>query len=201
MTGIHNFIIYKGATFNPVLNYSSPDFTVKIISAITRSVRARVTATAHTIGADKWRVFVGGVVGMKQINNSRHMAYADKAYNARVIDANTLELDIDSSEFSAYASGGEIAFNTPIDLTGYTARMQIRSDVDSDTVLVSLTTENGGITLGGTDGTVTLLISATATAALTWDEGVYDLELVSSGGVATRLVSGRIAVSDEVTRA
>ena len=39
-----------------------------------------------------------------------------------------------------------------VNLTGCTARMQIRSAITSPTVLVNLTTENGGIVLGGTAG-------------------------------------------------
>lgn len=86
-----------------------------------------------------------------------------------------------------------------VNLAGYTARMQVRSDHESATVLLSLTTENGGITLGGSAGTVTLSATATATAALESGEHVYDLELVS-GAVVTRLMQGCFVVDPEVTR-
>lgn len=88
-------------------------------------------------------------------------------------------------------------------LTGYTARMQVRSDVTSNTIIATLSTSAGNtgtITLGGTAGTVDLLISATNTAALTAGQYVYDLELVSGGGVVTRLLEGNFKVSAEVTR-
>ncbi len=88
-------------------------------------------------------------------------------------------------------------------LTGYTARMQVRSDVTSNTIIATLSTtagNTGTITLGGTAGTVDLLISATNTAALTAGQYVYDLELVSGGGVGTRLLEGNFKVSAEVTR-
>lgn len=88
-----------------------------------------------------------------------------------------------------------------VDLTGHIARMQIRANLLAPTVLLELTTENGGIVLGGNTGTIDLLISAEATAALTWTKGVYDLEVkrVSDGFVA-RLLEGAFAVSREVTR-
>ena len=57
-----------------------------------------------------------------------------------------------------------------------------------------------GITLGGALGTVLATISATATKELTIQEGVYDLELESSGGVVTRLLQGKATISREVTR-
>lgn len=70
-----------------------------------------------------------------------------------------------------------------IDLTGFTARMQIRLKKTSATFLVELTTENGGIALGGVAGTITLLITDTASTALTFDSAVYDLELNGKIGV------------------
>lgn len=89
---------------------------------------------------------------------------------------------------------------TPIDLTGCTARMQVRSDVESPTALLSLTTENDGIVLGGALGTIELYVSDEDTAAITWDGGVWDLEIVHPGGEVTRLAQGSISVSPEVTR-
>lgn len=88
---------------------------------------------------------------------------------------------------------------TPIDLTGYTARMHIREDIDDATYIRESTTANGEIVLGGIAGTITFAISAEATAALTFDTGVYDLELVNGNDV-TRLLRGDVTLSKEVTR-
>jgi hypothetical protein len=89
----------------------------------------------------------------------------------------------------------------PVNLTDYTARMQVRESIDAPTVLMELTTENGGITLGGVAGTIVLSQDAVTMAAVTWTSGVYDLELVAGvGGQVTRLLSGRIKVNPEVTR-
>jgi hypothetical protein len=87
-----------------------------------------------------------------------------------------------------------------INLTGYTARMQVRSTLESASTVVELTTANGRIALGGTAGTITLTISATDTAALTSGRGVYDLELVSGSGIVTRLLQGVCTISRNVTR-
>ena len=92
---------------------------------------------------------------------------------------------------------------TPLDLTGCKARMQARAEIDSTDVLLELTTENGGITLGGTAGTIDLYVGATATAAITWEGGVFDLEIIHPGALpddVTRLAQGTISVSPEVTR-
>ena len=88
-----------------------------------------------------------------------------------------------------------------VDLTNYTARAQVRDSKSGSTKIVDLTTENGGISLGGAAGTITLTMTDTATAALSaLTDGRWDLELISSGGTVTRLVEGKCTISLEVTR-
>lgn len=88
----------------------------------------------------------------------------------------------------------------PVDLTDYTARMQIRKRKADTDVIHESTTENGGITLGGVDGTVLLMINDADTAAFGFVRGVYDIELIDSDGIVTRLVEGNVELSKEVTR-
>lgn len=88
----------------------------------------------------------------------------------------------------------------PVNLTAYTARMQVRRGVSDETVLLELTTENGRLTLGGVAGTVSLNLTPTVTAAIDWRRGKYDLELVAPDGSVTRFLDGQVVVSREVTR-
>jgi hypothetical protein len=86
-----------------------------------------------------------------------------------------------------------------VNLTGYSARMQVRQYADSTATVLSFV--NGtGITLGGTAGTIALSAVATATSAVEAGQYVYDLELVSGAGYVTRLVEGNFVVYAEVTR-
>tara|TARA_B110000503_G_scaffold139083_1_gene226630 strand:- start:212 stop:559 length:348 start_codon:yes stop_codon:yes gene_type:complete len=87
----------------------------------------------------------------------------------------------------------------PVDLTGYTARMQVREDYFSTVAELTLTTANGKITLGGVTGSIVLNVSATDMALLQANSYVYDLEL-EIGGVVTRLIQGTFTVNAEVTR-
>lgn len=91
------------------------------------------------------------------------------------------------------------ADGTPKNLTGYTARMQVRAG-PSSTAVVDLTTENGGITITALTGLIALTITATATAALSTGTAVYDLELIT-GSTVTRLLEGCMTVAAEVTHA
>jgi hypothetical protein len=84
----------------------------------------------------------------------------------------------------------------PVDLTGYSAGMQIRPFVLSTTLLFDATPY---ITLGGPAGTITLSIPGGITAALTWFSGVYDLLLLDQNGISTRLLSGQVTVCPGIT--
>ena len=90
--------------------------------------------------------------------------------------------------------------NIPVNITNWTARLQARVDVEDSEVILSLTTSNGGITLGGAAGTISLDQTATQTALLPAGTYVYDLELISAAGAVTRLVQGELNISPEVTR-
>lgn len=89
---------------------------------------------------------------------------------------------------------------TAVNLTGYTAKMQIRKSVSAADVLLELSTTNGKLTITPNTGTVTMTFSATTTAAIDWSRGKYDLEVTSSSGIVTRLIEGEITVSKEITR-
>ena len=94
----------------------------------------------------------------------------------------------------------EDSAGSAINLTGYTARMDVRTSIDAaGAATLSLTTGNGRIVLGGTAGTIALSAEGTATAAVAAGDYVYDLELVS-GSTITRLVQGTFTLRGEVTR-
>ena len=92
---------------------------------------------------------------------------------------------------------------TPIDLSSHTVRMQLRTSIGADNPIIWLTesaTTNGSIITpqAGTN-TFTIKITATDTAAMTFNTAVYDLEIEKNNNV-TRLLQGKIKLSKEVTR-
>lgn len=93
------------------------------------------------------------------------------------------------------------ADGTPFNLTGWTARMQVRRRQNpAGTPLLDLTNTNGGLVLNGPAGSVTVVMSATQTAALPAERAIYDLELVAAGGDVERFIHGNVLVLAEVTR-
>ena len=119
--------------------------------------------------------------------------------------AGKLNLKINKGETFRYTLKWLDATETPVDLTSYEARMQVRPDIDSDQILLTFASDpllnpDGTITLNPTTGEIVLWLGATTTAALTWTAGVYDLEMYQSADEVTRLVEGKISVTKEVTR-
>lgn len=86
----------------------------------------------------------------------------------------------------------------PIDLTGYSAELQIRASVESTTTFLSLTS-TAGITLQPA-GLISILITPAQTRTINARKGIYDLELTAPGGTVRRLLEGKVTFSPEVTR-
>lgn len=90
-----------------------------------------------------------------------------------------------------------------MDLSGYTAQMQLRTSPTfnggvTPSIVYSLTTSDGQITLGGTAGTITLDITAANTATIPAGEYCYDL-FILSGAVAAKMLTGLFTVLPRVT--
>lgn len=93
------------------------------------------------------------------------------------------------------------ATSTPIDLSGCTARMHVRAQIDAPETLIELTAANGRAVISDAEnGEVTLLISATDTAALAFSKAAYDLEIEYHDGTVDRILAGTVKLSKEVTR-
>lgn len=187
-----NFKVYQGSTFSEVLRWESSKKIYKAITNITQAAPAVVTAPIHAI-PEGWRVKITNVGGMTDINST-------DTYNiATVIDTDNIEINsINSLGYKTYTSGGVIEYNEPVDLTGYTARMQLREKIDSTTIIHELTTENGGITIDIVNYKIELNIPAISTEQFTFNTVVYSLELVSNKVIP--FASGSITLIKEVTR-
>lgn len=96
----------------------------------------------------------------------------------------------------------------PLDLTGFSARMQVRRERDDPETVLDLSTDDGEIVLGGVEGTITFTLSAAQTALLQLrdpdgDVWVHDILLsnpATTPPTVDRIYQGRIVVHPGVTR-
>jgi hypothetical protein len=102
--------------------------------------------------------------------------------------------------------------SNPIDLTGYSGKMQIKSNFADDnpttyaTLSSSLASDGTGLNFNGstgtkplTSGSIGVYISAVSSSAFNFAKAKYDLE-ITSGSIVTRLLQGTVSLSKEVTR-
>lgn len=94
------------------------------------------------------------------------------------------------------------AANAPVNLSGFTIKMQVRPTKSSTQVLVELSTANGRVVItDAAAGKFRLALTAAETAALNPSTaGVYDILLTRPDGVVTRLLEGGVTISGGVTR-
>jgi hypothetical protein len=113
--------------------------------------------------------------------------------------ADNYQISIDQGATYSLALTYKDANGAAINLTGYTAAMQIRTSYEAASTVLSLTSSSG-IVITAATGLLTINITSNQTAALNPSTYVYDLEITSSAGVVTRLIQGSVMVSAEVTR-
>lgn len=188
-----NLKVYQGGTFKQVLRWESSTKTYVPITQIAKSAPVTITAPSHGIPLG-WRARVTNAGGMKEINSLD--------YNiVTAVTADTIVFNqVNSLAFTAYTSGGVLEYNTPVDLTAYTARMQLREKLSSDTVIYELTTENGGIVFDNDLKTITLNVSDEVTAGFNFAQAVYGLEFIYYNQDVIPFATGSIALQREVTR-
>jgi hypothetical protein len=154
-----------------------------------------ITANGTTVTVTAVNAFtVGQLVSITGVIPSQY-----NFTNVAIATRNSSQFTITNPATGTYISGG-VAY-VPVNLTGCTAALQLRSLPNDPTAALTLTTANGGITLTALTGNIAVTATAAQTRAI--DEGYYyyDLEITATAtGVVTRIVQGQILVSAEITR-
>ena len=159
-------------------------------TTITNCVGNGVTVTVDAVNA----FVVGQKVSIEGVIPSQYN-FTNVAINTR----NANQFTVLYPATGTYISGG-VAY-VPVNLTGCTAALQLRSLPNDPTAALTLTTANDGIAITALTGEIAIHATAAQTRAI--DEGYYyyDLEITqTSTGIVTRVAQGQILVSAEITR-
>jgi hypothetical protein len=188
----------QGKTFTRVIRYGKKPFVFKDITAIAKSAPALITAPTHGL-VEGWPVAVVGVQGMRQIN-ANDPPRASDFYPATVVNANQIELqDINSANFSTYASGGWLQYHTPVVLTGGIARMTIRDYIGGTALLELTSVAEAGFVIDDAAYTITLTVTDEQTEAADWTDAVYDIEFEDATGAVFGIFYGAVSLAQEST--
>lgn len=188
-----NLKVVQGGTFSKVLRWESPEKVYKHIAGILKTAPVEIsTVEAHGV-PEGWRVKISNVLGMKELNTETYYPVS------KVLPGSFQINDINALGFNTYTSGGVVEYNKPVSLENITGRMQIRSKVTSEEVILELNVSNGGIIIDNNLKTIIILITAEQTASLDFVTAVYSLELMD-GNVVIPFINGSISLTKEVTR-
>jgi hypothetical protein len=180
MAVVYNLGMNQGADWDLVVIYKQP-------ASITN-----VTGNGTTVTYTASNSFSAGqTVSIDQV-----MPYIYNLQDVVIASASATQFTVTNGATGNYISGG--LATAPVDITGYTAAMQMRSYPDNPTAVLTLTTDEG-ISIDGPTGTITLHATATQTGAI--NQGPYDYDIeIYQGSSVTRVVQGQIEVSAQVTR-
>lgn len=104
---------------------------------------------------------------------------------------------VDACSDTTYVFVVEDRGHEQIDLSDYSAKMQIRPYPGAKKLYDELTTENGRLAID--KNAITIKFPANVTGAYAYDRAVYDLYIVSLDRLQYRVAQGEIDVSREVT--
>jgi len=191
----------RGATFRKGWVWYDGADVVKAITSITRGFHTVVSVTSHGLPSTDIPVALLDVGELTTLDASGSPSFAPKdRILAHALTSDTFSVEVDSTEFAADTGGGYVVYRPPKNLTSYTARMQFRANVNATAILLELT-ESDGITLGGVEGTIDVVLTDAQTTAFPKNTAVWNIELVAPGpGDVTRFDEGTIEFSPDVNR-
>jgi hypothetical protein len=186
--------IYQGATFDKKYNWYGGGRVTREIDNVTPGCPTRITISAHGLSAN-----VDTPVYIEDVKSPRELNTKGEEVVATWVDADNFDVPTGTRGQSYTAGTGCVHYYLPKDLTDYTARMDIRESIDDDVPLVSLVSP-ADLVIDLATAEIQIIITDEVTAALSFDSGVYDLELEDSTGHVTRLMGGEVTFVKEVTR-
>jgi hypothetical protein len=86
-----------------------------------------------------------------------------------------------------------------IDLTGASAKMQVRDTKGGAKLAVTLTSPSGGIVLDAPNGKLTIKLTPTQTSKLFYPKSSYDIMVIDSNANKIKLLEGFMTLNRSVT--
>lgn len=195
----YNIKIRQGATFSETFRWETSRKSYVKIANIDKSAPVTITTEVPHNIPPGWRFKVVGAQGMKEINSASEAWYQSDHVDST---ASTLVINsVNATNYSTYAPNtGVVEFFIPAVSGTYEALMQVRAKVDTDVVLLELSTANGMIIVDQATSSIKLLIPDSVTSNLSFAQAVYSLELkeVSTGRVLPFL-TGSVSVVKDAT--
>lgn len=110
----------------------------------------------------------------------------------------TKNFNIDEGATFTFSIVWKDSSEAPINITGYSAKMQARDKAGGKQLCFTLT-HTDGIAIDGPNGKVSVTITPERTSKLIFPKSYYDILLTSPSGTKTRILEGTLTLSKAVT--
>lgn len=196
MTPVFDFNIEQGSDFTNTFNWYGGGKRMAPIEDIEVGYPTRIQVTAHGLPTvSETPVIISGVKGCPQLNST------DLGIEQMTPDGPDHFLAPISTVNTNWEPGtGEVTWHDVTDISGCTARMQIRKSWHSKDIIYEMTTENSGIKLTVDDASIEIFIPAAITTDFAFAKAFYDIEVIDPAGNITRVVKGQLTLIREITR-
>lgn len=189
--------IRRGETFKWSLRPEQPVLAYAQITAVSKTAPLQMTVPGHGL-PDGWRFAVTGAKGPAALNAKNNPMRASDFHTAKVIDADTIEINkVNGTAFPTYTGGGVIQYGLPMDLAGVTVRAHVRKTEKSPGILLNL---GSYATVDTALHRIDFLVPEVVTAAIIEASGVYDVEIIDASGNVMALPKAGVTFTGEVTR-
>jgi len=186
----------QGAHFSATINWYGGGTFRAPIEEIDPGYPTRVRVTAHGLPTSSpTPIIISGVQGAN-ILNSRNTAID----LCDTVDDDYFTVPVSTVSCNWLTGTGEITYSQPTDMTDCTARCQLRSKWNAGEFIHEFTTENSGIILDSNDGSIQLDAPSADTTSMNFVKAYGDIEVITSGGVVTRVARLVITFSREMTK-
>lgn len=177
--------IIRGSTYSDTLQWATGECILLKVKVLP-DAPALLKCAGHTL-PDGWMCTIEGHPKIDE----------NQEFMVKVVDADTLVIPCLNGMSFGFARDAVLRTSAPVNMDGYGARMQIRNPTTKE-LLIELTSDNGLITIDNVNKRIGRTISSTITAAITWTEGEFDLEMYQ-GSYVVKIDHGTVRVEQEVT--
>lgn len=195
-----DLIITKGKTFSQAFLCAEDDqYVYRKIATLASAAPAQIAVAGHGLPAG-WPARIESVKAPLELNTPEDEWLIPAVINDGVLEINHLNLQ----GAKPFSGPGVLVYPKPIDITGWTARMQVRDRIGG-AVLLNFSSNpgdapDGTITVDTAGSALVIGLSADKTAAISWSRAVYDIEAARPDGSVIGIVSpSSIIVKQEVT--
>lgn len=191
--------IRRGSSHRWMMRWAQP--RLAYITGVTLNATApfTITATAHGL-PDGWLVAIQNATGGFASFNADSPPASSQYLRADVVDGTTLAVNRVNAVGFKPSQPATLVYRKPHDLTGCTARAQMRKKINSPDPVLAFTSElAGGIIIDTLMSATTLQFTEAQTRSVPAGSYVMDIELVMPDGsvLATSVID--VEVTDEVT--